>query len=1085
VRDRYRGPVAYMAKNGVAANLLLFFILFSGIFALGSLVQEVFPEFSLDTVQVSVVYPGATPEEVEESIVRKIEEQIEGVEGIKEITASASEGLGVVSVELKLGTDVSRALDDIKAEVDRIPTFPVRAERPEVRELTNRSSVVRLAIFGDASERTIKELAYRTEDALSALPEISYVQTSGVRPYEISIEVSMATLRALGLTLGDVSDAVRRGSLDLSAGSIETRDQQIRVRTIGQNYTQEDFEEIVVVSRTDGTQITLGDIATVNDGFQDADLITRYNGKRAALVEVYRTSDERALEIVKVVQERLEGSIIPALPAGVQLEVWDNSADVLEARLHLLLRNALLGLGLVLVSLTLFLNLRLAWWTAVGIGVSFVGTLAIMLLLDVSINVLSLFGFILAVGIVVDDAIVVGENIYAERERGAGPMKAAIGGATRIQGPVIFAILTTVTAFTPLLFVPGTLGKILGAIPVVVISVLLLSLVESLLILPNHLSHLPSPDEPATNPVSRFFERLQKGVDRQFQRFVQGPLDRAIRFAVQSPSVVVAAAVAMVVLTVATIPAGILRIQFFPEVEGDVVSANLEMPEGTPAARTQEVAERIRLAGERVAAEFEAQRSHDAPDLVQGIYQVVGSRPAGGGPGGGGGAGALAGNIAGIQIQLLDAELRDVSSADFETRWREELGSVPEAKALTFASSIFGAGAPVAVELSHPDPNRLDQFGQRLVEELQQFDGVFQIETDRDAGLTEIQLGLKPAANALGLTLDDLARQARSAFFGEEALRVQRGREDVRVYVRLPESERDAIADVEEFRIRPPQGGEVPLSSVAQVSFGQSPTTIRRKDGQRLLSVTARVNPEIVSGQEVNQLLRAEILPDLAAEDFRLSYQFGGEQQQQSESFGAIGKFFLLAILVQYALLAIPFRSYIQPLIIISAVPFGIIGALWGHLILGIPVGLLSLFGIVGLSGVVVNDSLVMIDFINERLRRGARRTEAILEGAKARFRPIMLTSLTTFLGVAPLVFERSVQAQFLIPMAAALGFGILFATGILMMLVPALTAIELNVMAWLGKARETVPEERQERQPSGDSVPSAAPLPAPLPAGD
>jgi multidrug efflux pump subunit AcrB len=1056
-----------MARNGVAANLLLFFLLFAGIFSLGSLVQEVFPEFSLDTVQVSVVYPGATPEEVEESIVRKIEEQIEAVEGIKEITATASEGLGVVSVELKLGTDVSRALDDIKAEVDRIPTFPIRAERPEVRELTNRSSVVRLAIFGDASERTVKELAYRTEDALSALPEVSFVQTSGVRPYEISIDVPSATLRSLGLTLSDVADAVRRGSLDLSAGSIETRDREVRVRTVGQNYTQQDFEEIVVLSRAGGTKITLGDIATVNDGFQDADLITRYNGKRAALVEVYRTSDERALEIVEAVQKRLEADIVPSLPAGIELEIWDNSADVLQARLNLLLRNALLGLGLVLLSLTLFLNLRLAWWTAVGIGVSFVGTLAIMLLLDVSINVLSLFGFILAVGIVVDDAIVVGENIFAERERGTGPLKAAIRGATRIQRPVIFAVLTTITAFMPLLFVPGTLGKILGSIPVVVISVLFLSLFESLFILPNHLSHLPSPGDPVKNPVARFFDRVQQRVDRRFQRFVNGPLDRAIRFSIASPSVIVAGAVGLLILTVATIPSGILRIQFFPEVEGDLISANLEMPEGTPAERTMLVAEKIRLAGERVAASFEGERDPDAPDLVQGIYQVIGSRPAGGGPRGGGGAGALSGNIAGIQIQLLDAEIRDVSSAEFERRWREELGPIPEAKALTFASSIFGAGAPVAVELSHPDPVQLDRFGERVAAELRQFEGVFEIETDRDAGLTEIQLGLKPQARILGLTLDDLARQARSAFFGEEALRVQRGREDVRVYVRLPETERDAIADLEEFRVRPPRGGEVPLSSVADVSFGKSPTTIRRKNGQRILSVTARVDPQVVSGQEVNQALRANVLPALAAEDFRLGFQFGGEQEQQAESFGAIGKFFLLAILVQYALLAIPFRSYTQPLIIMSAVPFGIVGALWGHLILGIPVGLLSLFGIVGLSGVVVNDSLVMIDFINERLKAGLHRREAILEGAKARFRPIMLTSMTTFLGVAPLVFEKSVQAQFLIPMAAALGFGILFATGILVMLVPAFTAIQGNILAWIGKPREMDSGRKADQEPA------------------
>ena len=1054
-----KNAIAYMARSGVASNLLLFALFAAGFAALNSLVQEVFPEFSLDTIQVTVAYPGATPEEVEESIIRKIEEQIEAVEGIKEITASASEGVGNVSAELQLGADVSRALDDIKAEVDRIVTFPDEAERPEVRELTNRQSVLRMAIYGDASERSVKEVAYQVEDALSNLPEVSYVETSGVRNYEISIEVPQARLRALGLTLGDVAAVVRSGSLDLSAGTIETAEEEVRIRTVGQNYDQADFEEIIILSAPDGTNIRLGDIATVRDGFQDADLITRYNGQRAALVEVFRTSDERVLEIVDAVRVALNEEVVPGLPEGISLEIWDNSSDALEGRLGLLLKNAFIGLGLVLLSLTLFLDIRLAFWTAVGISASFVGTLAIMLVLGVSINVISLFGFILAVGIVVDDAIVVGENIFAERESGTPPQEAAVKGAVRIRGPVTFAILTTVVAFTPLLYVPGTLGKILGAIPVIVISVLLLSLVEALFVLPNHLSHLPPPHESGTNRVTRFFDRVQSTVDTRLKAFVEGPLDRAVRFATTSPSVVVAGATALIILSVAMVPAGILRVQFFPEVEGDIVTASLELPEGSTIERTQALAERITRAGRQVAEELEEERPEGRDPLLVAVYETIGSAPAGGGPGGGGG-GPLRPSIAGIQIQLLEAERRDISAQRFERMWRDAVGPIPEARSLTFASSIVGGGSPVQVELSHPNPDELDRLGQEVVAELGRFEGVYDIQTDRDRGLTEIQLELRPAARTLGLTLSDVAGQVRSAFFGNEALRVQRGREDVRVYARLPEEERDAIADVEDYRIRTPGGGEVPLLQVADVAFGLSPTTINRKDGQRVLTVTARTNPQVVTGQEVSSDLRAGILPDLRAADARLTYQFGGEQQQQAESFGAIGRGFILALIVIYGLLAIPFNSYVQPLIIMITIPFGIVGALLGHLLLDLPVGLLSLFGIIGLSGVVVNDALVMIDFINERRRDGMDPSEAIVDGAKTRFRPIILTSMTTFLGVAPLVFEQSVQAQFLVPMAASLAFGIVFATVILMMVVPALAALQLDLEALVrGRSRSELPK--------------------------
>ncbi|MEM1054259.1 MAG: efflux RND transporter permease subunit [Bacteroidota bacterium] len=1080
-----RRAIDWMARNGVAANLLMVALVVAGIVSLTRMVIEVFPEFSLDAIQVSVVYPGATPGEVEESIIQKIEENIEAVEGIKEITATAQEGQGVVTAELRLGASVTQALDDIKGQVDQITTFPEQAEEPLVRELTNRQSVMKLAFYGSpedgVDERALKEIAYRAEDELASLDEVSYVETSNVRLYEVSIEVPQATLRAYGLSLVDVSQAVNAESLELSAGSIETSEEEIRVRTLGRNYTQRDFEDIVVVGSQSGARVRLGDIATVRDAFEDADLTPTYNGQPTAFVEVFRTSDERVLTVTDAVFEYLESDLTPSLPRGVSVEVWENDARILRDRISLLLKNAAIGLSLVLLALTLFLNVRLAFWTAVGIGISFVGALAVLYALGFSINQLSLFGFILAIGIVVDDAIVVGENVYAEREKGRGPLEAAVEGAKRVAVPVIFAVLTTVAAFSPLLQVPGTLGKILVGIPVVVIAVLALSLVESLLILPHHLSDLPDPDEPPGNPITRFLAKVRNGVDRQLKRFVNGPLHSALGFATGMPSIVLAAGVGLIILSIALVPAGLLRVQFFPAIEGDIVIANLELPQGTAAGQTRELAARIEEAGRAVADSLEQDRSEDDPPLVEAVYAVVGRQAADGGPGGSGSQ-PIQPNLATVQFKLLEAEQRDLSSKIFAQAWRDRVGEVPEARSLTFNSDLLSAGAPVSVELSHPDNETLDEASREVMDRLRQFGGVFDIRSDLSEGTTEVQLELTDEARTLGLSLANVAGQVRAAFFGDQALRVQRGREDVRVYVRLPEDERDALADVEDVRILTPQGAAIPLERVATVSFGQSPASISRKDGRRVATVTADVNAAIVTGQEVTGRLQSEILPAVREQYPQLQTAFGGEQEEQAESGAALGRGFLLALLVIYALLAIPFRSYIQPLVIMAAIPFGIIGALVGHLILGISVGLLSVFGIIGLSGVVVNDSLVMIDFINEKRLSGMEMRDAIVEGAQQRFRPILLTSITTFLGVAPLVLETSLQAQFLIPMAAALGFGILFATGVLMLVVPALAMIQYNTQTWfqrtvLGKDEQNVEMVHETQQgerddeASGESV--------------
>ena len=1039
-----RSAIAWMARNGVAANLLMVLILVTGGLSVFTIAQAVFPDFDLDMVQVRVDYPGASPQEVEQAIVQRIEEQIEGIEGVRRITATATEGVGVVFAELTLGTDPARALDEIKAEIDRIVSFPADAEEPEVSQLVNRSRVIDIVLFGDVDERTLKELANRTKDDLMSLPEISYVTVSGVRDYEIGIEVSSDALRAYGLTLEEVAAAVRRASLDMAGGRVDTREEEILVRVEGQNYTRADFEEIIVRGARSGAELRLGEIARVIDGFQDADLISRFNGRPAALVKVFRTGDDRVLEGVAAVERYLQEELRPSLPRGVEVEIWENEAEYLESRMSLLAKNGRIGLLLVLLALTLFLNIRLAFWTAIGIFLSFTGVFAVMAVLGVSINMLTLFGFILAIGIVVDDAIVVGENIYAERERGTPGLEAAIRGAQRVSVPVTFAVLTTVAAFTPLLFIPGIIGKFLNNVPIIVIAVLSLSLIEALFILPYHLSHLPPPHAVTGNRAIRFVERIQAKVHGTLQRFIEGPLERTVTFATRHYGLVIAGAISMLLLTAGLVAGRYVKFSFLPDIPGEEVMAQLEMPQGTPSERTREIAEMLERAGHEVAAELEAGLPDDHPALVRAVYSTVGLMPSiSETPGLAAAPTFVQSNVAEVSFRLASAEERDLDVTVFEQAWREKVGEVAAARNLTFVSKLINLGAPVQVELSHADTAVLNQAVPALQDELRRFGGVFDVRSDQEQGKREVQIELRPSARTLGITLDDLARQVRAAFFGAEALRFQRGRDEVRVYVRLPEEERNTLSDIRIYRIMAAGGAAIPLSEVADVSFRVGSSTIRRIDGRRIVTVTAEVDRAFTTGQEVKGALERDVLPALQARFPGVRYAFGGEQREQADALAGMGRGFLLALFAIYALLAIPFRSYVQPLIIMASIPFGFIGAILGHLLMGLNLGLLSIFGIVGLSGVVVNDSLVLMDFVNERHRAGQEMAVAIVEAAKVRFRPIMLTSLTTFLGIFPIIIERSTQAQFLVPMAVSLGFGILFATGIIMVLVPALAMLQ------------------------------------------
>ena len=1042
-----------MAKNGIAANVVMLFLVLAGLASARNLVQEVLPELSLDRVQILVPYPGAAPEEVEESIVRRIEEQIRAVDGLSRVEATASEGLASVIAEFASGTDVNRALNETKAEVDRIPTFPAAAERPEIREITSRQSVIRLLVYGDVPERTLKELAYGIEEGISALPDVSLAEVSGARPYEISIEVPLRRLRALGLTLDDIAFAVRQSSLELSAGRVSTSGEDILVRTLGQNYEQVDFEEIILLTRPDGTSVRLGEIATVRDGFADTDLTLRYNGQTAVRVDVFKTSDEQVLDIAEAVKRYLDAEVTPNLPEGVSVALWKDDSEEVSGRLGLMMENALIGFALVFLALALFLEIRLAMWVAVGLAVSFMGTFLVMGFLGISINMFSLMALVLALGIVVDDAIVVGESIFAERERGHRGLAAAIRGTRRVSTPVIFSVLTTITAFAVLLNAPGPQGELARGIPLVVIAVLVISLLESLLVLPNHLSHLAAPGERKPGAAQRMLHRAQGIVDRIMKRMADGPLDRGLRLATERPSIILASAIGLLVLSLGVVASGIVPNQFITPIEGDVVSANLEMPTGTPAERTARVVAEIEAAGHRAVARISEDVDENDGPLEFDVAVTVGELAALYDPLGGDAVEAARGHLGTVQFKLHDWNRLGLAASTFERVWREETGIAAGAKSLSISSSLLGLGLPVHYELSHPDPDRLEAIAGEFTAELTGMEGTFDVRSNLDEGFRELQLELKPEGRSLNLTLDRFATQVRSAFFGAEALRVPRGREDMRVWVRLPEDERNSATDVENYPVRTP-GGEVPLGQIASAGFSRSSAAIHRVDGRRAVTITADVDPRIAASQQVNARLENEVLARLTGENPDLGYAYGGQRKDQDHAVSVLGRSLILALLIMYSLMAIPFGSYTQPLIIMAAVPLGAVGALAGHALLGLSWGLWSLYGLVGVFGVVVNDSLMMIRFINDLRDSGLGPAEAIISGAKERFRAIMLTSITTFLGVAPLVFETSTYAQHLVPLATSVGFGVLIATILLMVVVPALVMTQYNIAAWRERLR-------------------------------
>jgi multidrug efflux pump subunit AcrB len=992
-----------MAGRSVTANLLMLVLLVGGFVMAQTIGKDVFPDFELDLVTITLIYPGASPEEVERGTILAVEEAIQDIEGIKELTATAREGSGTVTVEVIEGEDVSEVAQEIKNAVDRISSFPDDVEDPRVTVPSRRRYVVSLALYGDQPEAVLREMAETVRDRLLMDPEISQVDLTGIRNYEISIEIPQQVLRSYNLTLDRVASIIRRASVDVPGGAIQAEGGDVLVRVTERRDVGKEFNKIPIISTPEGTEVLLEDIGVIRDDFEDTDRFATFNGQPAVMLEVYRIGEQTPISVADAVHNQID-DINSILPEGLTLVTRNDRSEIYRQRLNLLLRNGYLGLGLVFILLAFFLEVRLAFWVSLGIPISFLGSFLFLQALGTTINMVSMFAFIVTLGIVVDDAIVVGENVYYNRQQGMGWLDAAITGARDIAMPVTFSVLTNMVTFMPLFFVPGFMGKIFKEIPIVVVTVFFISLIESLFILPAHLAHSGKRRE------AGIFVKLhdwQQRFSRFFLRMVHTRYGPFLSFAM------------VLILAFGYIKSGRLGFELFPKIESDYAAVTANLPFGTSVNRTLEVKHKLVEAGKAVA------ERNGGDKLVEGIYASVD------------------GNEARVRIYLTPPKLRPISTAEMTRLWREETNEIAGLESIKFESDAGGPGrgAAISMELSHRDIKVLEYASAELAAAMEYFPNVEDIDDGFAAGKQQIDFKIRPEAQSLNLHAADIARQLRQAYYGAEVLRQQRGRNEVKIMVRLPKDERISEFHLEQMILRTPDGGEVPLQEVVTLDRGRADTSIERRNGRRVITVSADVRPRSQAAQ-VTEALNNDIIPDLRDRYPGLSFSYQGRQADRTESVQSLLRGMMIALIIIYAMLAIPLNSYIQPVVIMLAIPFGLVGAVIGHLIMDYSLSVLSLFGIVALSGVVVNDSLVLVHFANKRCQKGISAMNAIHDAAILRFRPIMLTTLTTFGGLAPMIFETSRQARFLIPMAISLGYGILFATVITLIIVPSVYLI-------------------------------------------
>lgn len=1076
-----RNLIRWFSRNNVSANFIMAAILIAGITTWFKLKKEIFPETSTDVVSVSVPYPGATPEEVEKGVCIPIEEAIRDVEGIDIMRSTAANSIGVVYVEVSSESNVRDVLDDIKTRIDSIENFAENTESPLYEEVLIKNQVLTVAISADTDERTLRGYAEKIRDGILTYKPpkpsnwlnkitssfrgsggVSQVELSGLRKYEISIELSEDTMRAYGITFAAVADAVRASSIDLPGGAVRTDAGEILIKAESKRYSSAEFEKIPVITRADGTVVFLGDIATILDEFEDVDLISRFNGKNAAALQIYRVGKEDTLEVAESARKYLE-EIRNQLPEGVYVEIWNDNSQYLQGRLDLLRKNALWGLLLVLVILSLFLRPSLAVLVTIGIPISFAGAIWMMPTTGISINMITLFAFILVLGIVVDDAIVVGENVYRRIRNGEDPRDASWKGTHEVGVVVIFGVLTTAVAFTPMLGISGVSGKIWRNIPWIVIPTLLFSLIQSKLILPAHLALLrPSNNEGSRNPILKVQRKVAQGMETFVDKFYR-PI---LKLALGVRYVVIAIFIALFFIAIGLVKGERIKWEFFPEVEAEIISAKVKMVEGVAFDTTSDAVTRIEEAAIKLNEKYS---NGSAKPLIINMLATVGSQPfkTGFSP-----VTPTGDNLGEVALEILPGSERSVSARELAAEWRKLTGPIPATSEISFQSQSAGSGNAIDLELSGDDMDKLIMATEEVKTSLSKIDGIIDISDSNNLGKRQVVLkSLLPAGESMGVRLSDVAMQLRQGFYGEEVQRLQRGRDEVKVMLRYPKEDRSSLEDVEQIKIRTRAGNEIPLSALVSFEEGRSKSVIRRTERVRAVRIAAdidRGNPK-ANANRARRTLENETLTTLTERFPGINYAFYGEQKDQARSMEELKSSSIFALLAVFVLMAIPLRSYVQPLIVMSVIPFGIVGSILGHILMGANISIMSMCGIVALSGVVVNDSLVLVDYVNRHRIKGESLIAAVWEAGAARFRPIILTSLTTFAGLSPMLFETDLQAKFLIPMAISLGFGILFATAITLILVPSIYLVLEDFKVLLIKPEKIKKWEEKRRLDATD----------------
>ncbi len=1020
---QHEGSIAWMAQRPIAANLAMIVLLLGGVWALAGMQKEVYPQFLLDTVQISVGYPGAAPAEVEQGILRPVEEALRGVQGIQEITSEAREGRGSVEVELVAGSERMRVFQDIDQAVNRIRTFPDDIDQPEVQLRSTQREVLTVVLYGETGVWELRRLAEELRDRLLSDPAITQVELGNAPDYMTHIEIPAHRLREYGLTLDQVARTIERSSADIPAGALESRAGEILLRVSERRQWAEEFAAIEILNDPRGGALTLGELAEIRDAFEETRFHGQFNRQPSIDLDVFRVGDQSPLKIAAAVEAILEEV---SLPEGVRHRIDSNTAEDFGERLRLLTKNGLLAVVIVLVVLAFFLELKLAFWVMAGMVISFIGAILFLPFLGITLNMISMFGFLIVMGIVVDDAVVVGENVYEYRLRGYSPLRAAIEGTRDVSRPVVFSILTNIIAFVPLLYIPGETGMYWWSLPVVVIVVLALSLFEALYILPAHLAHVSAEKGTEDRGVAA---RLQAAFRRRYEALLHGPYKRFLEFSLRFRYITLSTALAGLLLMGGYAFSDHMGMILMPASSADEIEAGVRLPVGTTPDKAAELAAAVTDSTWKM---FEEHALHEAAEGVK--TNVRGGR------------------FIDVELVMRPPDQREMSAQEVIELWRDEIGDIEGVQQITFEAERGPGGwrQDISIDLSHADIAVLEEAALSLVEELKTFENARDVSDNLNRGKAQFDFRLLPEGRNLGLDAVELGRQLRDAFHGALALRHLRGTNEVEVRVRLPKEERQSLQQLKDFVIQLPGGGEVPLLEVAEITEGEAYSTISRRNGRRVVNVGMDAQP----ANAVSRLLSSvngEVLPALRERYPGLTWTFEGSQAEMRESTRMLWSGFGLAMVVIYALLAIAFNSYTQPLIVMGAIPFGFFGALVGHMLLGVDLSLVSVMGVLALAGVVLNDSLIMVDYAN-RHGKGSPR-EAIRDAGLRRFRPILLTTLTTFGGLTPIILESSRQAYHLIPMAISLGFGILFATSIILVIVPCLYLVHEDLRGLVQRA--------------------------------